>query len=305
MSPFKKKQKQAPQGRNPHLPPPRSEVFSYHGHRSKNESPTGRAGEISRHSTSINQITKWHYIPSFVALIGVVISTGYLLTLDTNPKITISPGEGNTLLQDADIYQVAARKELTGSIMNRSKVTINTFDTARNLQMQFPEIDQVAITLPLAGRRPIISITAAEPSIILATNSGSYVLDDKGRAIRKASQISSSATAALPVVSDETSLSIEVGKNVLPKQTVKFITGVMTQLQAKQSGAESLTLPAVANELHVRPRGQSYYLKFNTEGEPALAVGTFMAVKQRIEANEQFLPTEYIDLRIQERAYIK
>lgn len=244
------------------------------------------------------------YFPTIFAFLAILLSIGYVLSLDTNPRVT-TPQDGRaTILRDPIVYQKAAQKILSSSLTSRSKITINTLAFNREMQRQFPEIQDIGVTLPLLGRRPVVTIQPATPSILLSSNAGLYVLDNRGRAILTASQATQPIIADLPLITDESGLNIEVGKSILPSQSIEFIQNVLAQLKAKQLKPESLTLPALANELHIRLEGLPYLVKLNTESDARVASGTFFAVKNRLE-NDGQMPTEYIDVRVEERAYYK
>jgi hypothetical protein len=90
----------------------------------------------------------------------------------------------------------------------------------------------------------------------------------------------------------------------LSPDEVQFITGVLAQLQAKQLAITAVTLPPIAHELHVRIQGQPYYVKFNIQSDARIAAGTFLATKSYLEQG-RITPAEYVDVRVEERAYYK
>lgn len=302
MALFKKKQNVAPAGRNPRVPSEsRGAVFSYYSHRSGAD---GYSDHQSGGQAAAAHLSRWRYLPSYLALLGLIISAGYVLSVDIRPRITIKDNQSG-ILRNEQVYQEAGEALLGGSILNRSKITIDTLSISRRMAEQFPEVDAAVVTLPLMSRRPVISLIPAKPALVLTAGNGRYVLDDKGRAILSGSQAGSSrALADLPQVADESGLEVEVGKGVLPKQSIDFIGGLLTQFDNKGLGVASLTLPALADELHVRIKGQPYFVKFNTSSDPRTAAGTFLAVKERLEKDGQ-VPREYIDVRVEERAYYK
>lgn len=247
---------------------------------------------------------QWRYLPSYLALIGIIISFGNILWLDSNPKILLPTANSSAVLRDSEHYRQAVQQYIQKSLVNRSKITIDTLALSQNLRTRFPEVKDVTVTMPLLGRRPIIHITPALPSVLLSTPSGLYVLDNKGRAILTAAQAVSPAAAELPLVVDESAADITIGKGVLPVQTVTFIEVVLAQLKAKQLPVESVTLPTAAEELHIKLKDHTYFVKLNTTSDPKQAIGTFLAVKSHLETDKK-TPNEYIDVRVEERAYYR
>jgi len=54
----------------------------------------------------------------------------------------------------------------------------------------------------------------------------------------------------------------------------------------------------------VKVKGVPYNVKFNLMGDARAEAGTYLAVKQRLEAGH-VTPGSYIDVRVDERAYYK
>lgn len=281
-----------------------STVFSYHSSRTRSEMPLGREGSKSLQSGQYLRQWNWRLLPSWLAFAAIIVSVGYILTINTTPKVTLAGGEAAKLLRDETAYEGAAREFLNSSLVNRSKITIDTMALSRTLLQQFPELEAADVTVPLAGRRPIIALTPARPALLVSTQNGLFVLDGSGRAMLSASEVVEPNVADLPVVADESGLDVEVGKSSLPQETVDFIQTLVAHLQAKQLTVESMSLPAVANELHVRLANQPYFIKFNTTTDARQSAGALLALKQRLEATSQ-VPAQYLDFRVEERAYYR
>lgn len=294
---FKRKQKKQSQrtfkGSSPY-----ASVFSYHASRSRSDVATGRGVPQTDSSSKW-----WRNVPSYVSLVALSICGIYVLTLTTNPKIRLfSDHDSQYLLRDLSTYQDVAKQLMQDSIFNRTKFTINTNKLAQGLHNQFPELGEVSITLPLMGRKPIFELQPIRPALILVARNGSFVIDERGRAVVKTSDVARKSNLSIPTVTDESGLTVDVTKNALPQNTVVFISQIIGYLNAKKINASSLSLPAIANELHVGIDGQPYYIKFNIEEGAREQVGTFLAVKEKLEADKT-RPKTYIDVRIEERAY--
>jgi hypothetical protein len=298
---LKRKNKNQPQTRVPIATGRPASVFSYHARRSSNESTTGRGAEQIRVST---EAPWWHHLPSYIATLMIIVGVGYLLTLDIRPKFVPLTENTNNLLQPTEFYEHEGREIFAQSIMSRSKLSIDSNKLASQLREHFPELRNVSVIIPLFSRRPIVQIEATFPAFILSSQSSSYVIDTDGRAVLRVYETPSNIRDQLLVVTDDAQLPIDKGKNVLPKSTTAFITTVIRQLQAKNIPIESLSLPAAANELHVHFKGLTYYGKFDVEGDARQQAGSLIAVKQSLEQGN-ITPSEYIDVRIDGRAYYK
>jgi hypothetical protein len=85
---------------------------------------------------------------------------------------------------------------------------------------------------------------------------------------------------------------------------VAFIQEVAGQLKAKNMAIDSLTLPALADELDVRVKGLPYFIKFNIQANPRQSAGAFLAAKQHLDS-QHVTPSQYVDVRVEEKAYYK
>ncbi len=271
-------------------------VFSYYSSRSRSENTVGR---LQLPSPKFN----WRLIPTYIAVLALVVSFLYASTIDMNPRILHSQPADAALLQSDKTYQTAAREVLKSSLLNHSKLLVNTKQLERRLKDRFPELQEVSITIPLVNRRPIVAFEPATPALILTSGSDNYVIDNHGQAIL-ATQNLLAYERSLPHVTDDSGLSVTLGKAVLPSDTTRFINAVRGQLVAKGLEIEAMTLPAVPNELQVRVKGDGYYSKFNVLGDARGQAGTYLAVKDKLAALK-VKPAEYVDVRVEEKAFYK
>src|SRR5690606_15622108 len=110
------------------------------------------------------------------------------------------------------------------SLANTNKLTINTGQITRELQERFPELAHVSVVLPIFGSRPAIHIQTARPALVLASGNtgGVFLVDDSGRAIMDAAKVGASVKNKLPVVQDQSGLSVAVGSGALPCSNIDF-----------------------------------------------------------------------------------
>lgn len=275
-----------------------AQVFSYYANRTPREAS-------SRHNEIVisDARTWWHYLPSAGAGAIIVLCGLYNTSLTTQPRIIYRNQGQIHAVRDAAYYQDALGSLLDKSLFNRNKLTINTDDRAQEIVAQYPELADAAISLPLVGRRPVIQLTPARPILELETNNGAVLLDSNGRAIIRARDAMSSERN-VSRVTDETGIPAEVGKIALPREHVAFISEVIKQLEDKKISIDSALLPSISNELHIKIAGKPYTGKFNLQGDARQQAGVFLATKQRLE-NDKSEPSEYIDVRVEDKAYVR
>jgi hypothetical protein len=283
-----------------------SAVFSYHASRNPRLNGAGRdIEEPDRPKRTGPKFPILKQVPQFALLLVIFVLVIMSLRLTSDAKVTTVEGAtGQVFLRDQSIYARAVKKDLSSPI-NGNKLTIDTAKISNDLKSQFPELAAVTISLPFIGNQPVVYIQPATPKLILATTNNSlYVLDSNGRALISGKQVPDLTKLAIPVVSDESSIALEVGHVALPGATVKFIDEAVFQLKAKNIAIESLTLPAGTNELHIKPKGVGYIVKYNLYGNAREEAGTHIAMQQRL-ASQHKTPKEYIDVRVDNRVYYK
>jgi hypothetical protein len=275
---------------------PNTQVFSYHSSRAHTEANTGRT---ERPSVKRDYKASLANIPSILAVIAIVIALAYATTLSANPRIVIKTTSTAATRNNAE-YQTYTTKLMHSSIFNKSKLTINTEGLALQLLRQYPEFQQVSVTVPVLGRRPVITVTPTVPTFVVRAGSDeAFYVNADGKVIMQAT-----GNVSLPVVVDQSGLNIQLGKQILTKGNVAFLSEVIRQLAAKQLTLTDMTLPPVANELHVRIEGKPYYVKFNMTGDSRLQAGTYLALDQKL-TGDKVVPKEYVDVRVEERVYYK
>lgn len=241
-----------------------------------------------------------------VAVIVVFVCLISILSLSNRPRIVLlDTQKNNYAFHDSTQYQAAAAKQLSSSIWNKNKITVNTGKASTELQKQFPELAEVTITLPLVGHRPIYYLRATSPAFVMQTLSGTFVLDVNGKALITKAAAPAAVTDKLPVITDQTGLHAEVGKQVLSSGEATFILTVIDALAARNVSVSSLSLPAgVAQELDVRIAGKPYLVKFNMHDVASARqqAGTYLATVANL-SNQSITPAQYIDVRVLGRAY--
>lgn len=291
-----------------------TQTFSYHASRAQTELNTGREtwSDKPGHRTVPSQLQRirmhWHWAwlaGGALLIAGVVLQ----LQLSNIPKVvSLIPASDAPFLQDSVVYQQAATKLIESSVVNRNKLTINTLGIADTLKQQFPELQSVTVTLPLLGDAPIIYLRPADPALILVTANKSFIVDKRGRALAEVQSQAQLMRLRLPTVTDQSNLSFKYGDQALSRQTTAFIQTIARQHAAQKAEIQAMTLPSAASELDVYLTGKSYFIKYNLqhadEQSANLQAGSYAAVTRHLTTKD-IVPSHYVDMRLQGRAYYK
>jgi hypothetical protein len=267
---------------------------------------TGRQTDRPRPSAKLNTRAVRHFWMQRFGLIvlctAVLISVISVLSLSTHAELMPlqSSDRGSFLRSQAD-YQAAADKLLGGSLWNRNKITIDTGKFSQQMMRQFPELSSVSVTLPLLAHRPVVYLQPAQPALVLATDGGSFVIDERGKALLPAD--GSSGEAKLPQVVDQSGLRVQLNHQALSADDISFVQTIIAQLAAKHVAVSSMVLPAGSSELDAHIAGQPYFVKFNLQDPDARQqAGTFLATITSLQG-QHITPAHYVDVRVDGRAY--
>lgn len=299
---FKKSKKKA-EPRAPQLDYRRPAAYHYSAKRSKADKLFDRGGATKEEIKSAKMHRRAREIPTYFALLLILASVFYLASLSTAAQITVDGSQ--ELLRDRSAIQPKANQVLSSSLLNRSKFTFQGDKVEAELRQAFPEFAEVDVSTPLFRHRPHVVITLARPAALLSTGTNIYLIDDQGRALFDTTRNKPSFdTSDLPLLQDQSTLNIEVGKTALSRTQVAYVQEVRAQTEQKGLKIESMLMVSGGGELNVRFGGLPYYVKFNFFEDARKSTGTFLATKEKLDADKS-KPTEYIDVRIPERAYVK
>lgn len=283
-----------------------SPAFSYHAQRS---SPAENIGRTTDHIVPQGENADLSYGRTVRQTFGVTAALGlvvYLSLIIGQPSLVLNAsGSDAFFLQDASIYQRSVRDSVDGSVLNANKVTLDTGSIERNLLQSYPEIASVQVQKSFLMPTFSVHVTPQKPALILTTSDNrAFLVDTNGRALISTSRITDSGELAVPTLQDTSGLAIQTGKQALPRGVVSFTESVAAAFEAKGIIIDSLSLPRAASQLDVGIEGAPYYIKFNLQEDALQQIGTYLAVRQRLQ-KERVVPAIYIDVRVSERAYYK
>ncbi len=276
-------------------------VNSYYGQAQSQERRLEKKAEKTIDLSKVGN--KLRLIPAVIAITVIIGSLLISATLTVEPAVSVLPGQESPYRTN-DEYAAGIEKILNDKPSNKTKFTINTGDIEDEIIKAYPEVRVAAVRLPVIGRKPTVLLDIRQPKIILASNTKNFVLDKTGIAVSEVRLLSSEDKAGMPIVQDQNNIEFEVGKQALPADTVEFILGAKFQLEQKEYKISQLTLPTGVNELHIHLEGLPYYIKTDTTNDVRQQVGGFLSVKEHLAGNG-IAPSEYVDVRVEEKVFYK
>lgn len=288
---------------------PTAPVYSYYAGRSARRSQA----TASQHAPGVRSagldtrpLRRRFGVHTLVVAVCVVVGVVCLVKLIAvvpNAKIVpIDAPASSVAAQRVASYTAAANALLQGSLLNRTKLTLDGNGISHAMLQQFPELTNVEVAAPLIGNRPVVYIKPAQAAYNLQTDQGVYSMDAHGFVLAKLTSSSSDL-----IVLKESSSRVPVpGKQYLATSIVEFCQNVAYQLQkAGGKTIHHIDLPAAQPyEADVYLVGTPYRIKFNLRENAVQQSGAALAVLQKLgKGGGQ--PSEYLDVRVPGRVYYK
>lgn len=298
-----KKDTEAP--RQPHLNQKRPAAYRYTSQRSSSDRAQDRVAPKTGDERQKKSLPRsaLESLLSAVSITLLLVSFGYVMSLSNKVDIKVEAQQAN-LIKVKDVEQ-KANTLLSESPSNRLKAGIDTDKIEQQIEAAFPEIADAQLSISLIRHRPQLTIVSASPAALVSTSNTTYVLSESGVALFSVQDAPDSAPLnELPTILDQSTFNIQPGKSVLARSQLESINQVRFQLANKNIQIDSISLRGGGGEFQIKPSGVSYYVRFNFFEDARIASGTYMAVKERLE-REKVTPSEYVDVRVPERAYIK
>lgn len=226
-----------------------------------------------------------------------------LVAITADAKIMlVDASESAVTQQRTEAYSQAANALLKSSVLNRTKLTLDSNGIAHTMLAQFPELTSVVVTAPLVGNRPVVYVSAAKPAFNLQTSRGLYSMDGHGFVLEKLA----TPDPDLTLLTETSNRIPEPGKQYLATSIVSFCETVAYELQkAGGKTVHYIDLPAARPyQVDVYLTGSGYRTTFNLKEDPLQQSGAALATMQKLaEGGGQ--PREYIDVRVPGRVYYK
>lgn len=279
-------------------------VFSYYSSRSQEPETRPRNDVLDQTVKSKNRDLK--YIPTLLAIVVVSLAVFYATLINTsNPEIIPLSDNSINILKNKQDYQTSMAKIFNDDFWSKSKLTINTKSLEEKIKQKHPEIEKVSVNIPILGRRPIVQVSPAEPKLIVVTSNGDFVVDINGRILANINDTPEEKTKGLFTIKDSVLKDSKPGDIIFPDSTIKFIDDIKFQFDKKGIDIDYIELPSVANELHVKTKDTNYIIKFNLQGDAREQSGVYFTIAERIAQDNSIQPKEYVDVRVESRAFIK
>ncbi len=188
------------------------------------------------------------------------------------------------------------------SWFNGNKVTLNKVGLSNFLKDKFPDIINVGVSYPVFKNSLRVNITTSPANIFLSTTYNGGLVNNQGRVVDTSISANNSK---LIIVNFPINIKLKDNEYILTQSTINFINTITYELKSKNIAINHYVIVPGNNELDAYISLKNYYVKFNLQSnDPINQAGTFLALSHYLFINN-ISPLQYIDVRIDGRAYFK
>lgn len=240
---------------------------------------------------------------STLILILIVGLLGYSLLLEPSPRVRVIQSD-QAAYATQEKYQEGISAIWREQLGNRLKLTVNSAQIEQKILNKYPELAEVDISLPVAGKRPLVVLTPHRVALSITNRQGTFYANSQGKILASANELDVlNRQDNFKEVVDQSGLELAPGTYVLSESNVETVLSLVAGLEQSGQKVAGLVLPPVINELDIRLEGKAYILKFNLVEDPEQGVGAFVAFL--IASKGQTQPQEYVDLRVPSKAFYR
>jgi len=244
------------------------------------------------------QIRWWRLIlklSPYILLIGIIVGVVFFSSIFRIDKVYVQGP--NTELSKGLNDEVT--KYLKSSLAGKNWLFLDTNSLKGRLQKTFTGQEAIMVEKQFPNKL-IVKTDEQKSAIVWKTGSKKYIVSINGRVM---SELQGENNTGLAVLTDSSSLPVDVGNKILSRDFVSFAIKVCDYVKAKSLGPEQIYITETTKELLVKTTA-GYEIKFNTEETPDAQLRSLQATLDLL-ASQNKQATQYIDLRVPGRAFYK
>lgn len=206
-------------------------------------------------------------------------------------------------------YERGVGEYLNQRIPLRQSWLLNNTSLASAVREQFPEVKNVYIqhTNPISTRLSV-RLDFRKPIFVWKGVDGSARYIDSTGVLFSRNYYTGIDVKALPTVEDQGASSSAAGTVIATTKLTQAISQIYAQLpdqyKDQKSSVSKVVLPRSAREVRAYVTGAPYYVVFSTDRPVETQVGELGQLIDYLAQNN-ITPAEYIDLRVDHKAYYK
>lgn len=255
-------------------------------------------------ATSINEQKpnndlQWRIIVRVILYVLVISILFYAIIVSNLFKIENIKIEGSQTLNHTEATS-QVKAVLTGSLLNQNILFVPSSQISDQLKSSNSQIATVRVTREFMHTIKV-TITEQKPAILWQSGSTISVITQDGKAY--IGDPSEELKQTLPKVIDTTNLPVKAGERVVLPNFTNFVEKTFATLPAQGIEVSDMQVEETTTELIVNTKS-GYYIRFDTTRPFDEQNNDLQAVIDTLKQQNK-KPSQYIDLRINSKAFYK
>lgn len=250
------------------------------------------------------KIFTWLLIPGFVGVVGYILFFSPFMAID---EISIK-GEEN--LKSEDVL-VVVKESLAGKYLNvwqKNNFILASKSRIRNdLQGRFKRIENVEVTKSFPNKLSVV-IKEVRANLVFCSGDSCWVIDEKGEVFARADFSSNEfGEQDLIVLRNSSAKNIAQEDILIEEDLMKFLIDTSHRLENElniQIKGEYSTPAMISGDLRVET-SEGWKIFFNNNLGSKKTLGMLKAILENNIDQDKRANLEYIDLRVNNKAYYK
>lgn len=304
---WRKKKQKTPEStrRNARNAASSSRVNSYYTASKKQITTFQRTNLANSHSAA--QTPRWYILRQYgIGIIGgllAVVALVAVLTLSGTVNISIDGGGG---YRNVTEYERIIADALAKRPQNKIKFLLDADSVTADIKANLPEAYEVVVYAPLFGRNPEVILTTAAPfAVVLQEGAPTLIMSDRGTLVTEAAK-STVDSGQLPTITNQSGTIFAAGDQLFKPEEMVSLNALQFQYTKgnSQVATTAYQLPQNPREIHVQEG--AYIAKYSLQQDSSIAqqFGALRAVQSQLLSQGK-TPTEYIDVRLASKVFIK
>lgn len=219
----------------------------------------------------------------------------------------VAPAAFNsTVAINESVYSQSIEEYIGQNVPLRQSWLLDSNSLERQLQEKHPEIQSLTVSGSLVKASTVVQVQFRKPAFVLNTGENSLFIDKNG-VLFTINHYKNVDINRLPSVENMGSGIAQTGDRIVTATVAQAIAELYTLLPTVYSdGAvvSTVLLPRSAREVHIKVSTHPYVIKFSVERAIAQQIGELRALLGFLRSSNAS-PVEYIDIRIEGKAFYK
>lgn len=263
------------------------------------ERQMGSSQKDALHERHIRNIKKWWFV-AFVSII-IVIIFGYLITLSGEPYVSVDGPMYRTRLN----YQTIVSKIISSNLINHIKPLVPVASIQGKILNDLPEVSRASVNISLFSHRLNVHLTTDQQAAVL-TQPGQpdLIVSNRGRLLLPSNNGVKIDITQLSAIQNQSGITAKAGEQFIRPDEMSALLKLNEQISIDKSQV-NYVIPTTPHEIWMYEPGRGgYYSKFLLDETILDQYGSLRATQKKLSDINQ-TPTQYIDVRLADKAYYK